>query len=421
MTNNESFGRDLSRWLHEEGEHRVPDHLAEVLVETVSTRQRPWWSSPERWLPMQTTLRLAPVPRIAWGLLVVLAVVLALGVAVLAVGSQHRLPPPFGLARNGVILYGGTDNDIHTLDPTTGATTALIAGSPADHFPWLSPDGNRFFFLRDSEVTDPVVGTPEPIFMVADIDGSDVRPVSGPLVNVQTADWSHDGSRIVVSSDVDSKPGITILTVDGSTAPLRIDTQGMVANFVAFRPGDRELTFRGSKDGADGIYAVGADGTGLRTIRPPGQGTDWASLSPDGTKIAYHVWTGYGVIHVVNVDSGQDSIPALDPAPTIVVFDESPVWSPDSKELLFDRYTAPTGTYQVAIAPAAGGHVVQMGPAMSTNTGGAGAQFSPDGTKVIAYYYADKSTWMLDPSGLTPPQKLSSTMDDISTWQRLAP
>ena len=133
------------------------------------------------------------------------------------------------------------------------------------------------------------------------------------------------------------------------------------------------------------------------------------------------MWTGYGVIHVVNVDSGQDSIPALDPAPTIVVFDESPVWSPDSKELLFDRYTAPTGTYQVAIAPAAGGHVVQMGPAMSTNTGGAGAQFSPDGTKVIAYYYADKSTWMLDPSGLTPPQKLSSTMDDISTWQRLAP
>ena len=32
MTTRDTFGRDLSLWLREEGEHRVPDHLAEVLV-----------------------------------------------------------------------------------------------------------------------------------------------------------------------------------------------------------------------------------------------------------------------------------------------------------------------------------------------------------------------------------------------------
>ena len=65
MSTNDMFGQELSTWLQEEGEHRVPDHLREVLVRTAATRQRPWWSSPERWLPMQTTLRLVPVPRIA--------------------------------------------------------------------------------------------------------------------------------------------------------------------------------------------------------------------------------------------------------------------------------------------------------------------------------------------------------------------
>ena len=54
MTTRDTFGRDLSRWLHEDAEHRVSDHLGEVLVRTAATRQRPWWSSPERWLPMDS-------------------------------------------------------------------------------------------------------------------------------------------------------------------------------------------------------------------------------------------------------------------------------------------------------------------------------------------------------------------------------
>ena len=82
MTTRDTFGRDLSQWLREEGEHRVPDHLAEVLVRSAATRQRPWWASLERWLPMQTTLRFTPVPRVAW-LLVISGLVVALSAAVL--------------------------------------------------------------------------------------------------------------------------------------------------------------------------------------------------------------------------------------------------------------------------------------------------------------------------------------------------
>ena len=38
------------------------------------------------------------------------------------------------------------------------------------------------------------------------------------------------------------------------------------------------------------------------------------------------------------------------------------------------------------------------------------AQFSPDGTSVLAYYGIDKSTWLLDPTGTIPDRKLSATI-----------
>src|SRR6187401_3424558 len=107
MNRNDAFDLIVSEWLHVDAEHRVSPHLDAVLRRTRSERQRPAWSSLERWLPMQSTARLAPVPRMAW-LLVILALVLAIGaMAVLAVGSRSRQPaPPFGLARNGSVVYG---------------------------------------------------------------------------------------------------------------------------------------------------------------------------------------------------------------------------------------------------------------------------------------------------------------------------
>ncbi len=70
MNHSDGFDRTVSDWLHVDAEHRVPDHLDAVLRRTRKERQRPAWSSLERWLPMQTTLRFTPVPRVAWLLVV---------------------------------------------------------------------------------------------------------------------------------------------------------------------------------------------------------------------------------------------------------------------------------------------------------------------------------------------------------------
>src|SRR3954464_535400 len=130
MNAHDGFDRTVADWLDEQAGHGMPAYLDEILVTTTRARQRPWWSSLERWLPMQTTLRLAPAPRIAW-LLVVIGLVVAVGAAVLVIGSQRRQPaPPFGLARNGAIVYGGADKDIPTHDPAPGAPTPPVARGP---------------------------------------------------------------------------------------------------------------------------------------------------------------------------------------------------------------------------------------------------------------------------------------------------
>ena len=58
----DGFERTLSDWLDEQAGRGVPDYLDEVLARTTRTRQRPAWSSLERWLPMDPTAPPRPRP-----------------------------------------------------------------------------------------------------------------------------------------------------------------------------------------------------------------------------------------------------------------------------------------------------------------------------------------------------------------------
>jgi Tol biopolymer transport system component len=264
------------------------------------------------------------------------------------------------------------------------------------------------------------------MIMVANNDGSDVRPLTGALAHfaiyVGNVAWSHDGTMVAVVSDVDSKPAIQVFRVDGSSPPIIIDTHLLTdIAYLAFRPGDREITFRGASPDETGLFAVGSDGNGYRTIVQKTEG-DGASLSPDGTKIAYQTWDGtLGVIHVVDVDTGLDSVPAFDPPSTAAMLDGEPTWSPDGTRFLFVRFSLDPNHNNLMVAPSAGGRRIEIGPAMPNDSIRGFFEFSPDGSKVLVHYGTDGSTWLLDPTGSTPGTKLSSAIDQAATWQRLAP
>ncbi len=100
---------ELTQWLETTGITPRPDYVDDLLTQTARSRQRSAWRFPERWLPMDLTAR-APtitgrqVPFRLIGLVALVVLALAVGAA-LFVGSQRRLPAPFGPAANGVIVY----------------------------------------------------------------------------------------------------------------------------------------------------------------------------------------------------------------------------------------------------------------------------------------------------------------------------
>ncbi len=130
MNQSDGFGRTVSDWLHADADHRVPAHLDAILRRTRTERQRSAWSSLERWLPMETTLRIAPTPWSAW-LLVAVALIVAIGAAVIAAGAWPRRPDPFGPARNGDRrVWRPMDGDIYALDTRHRTSrSALIVGT----------------------------------------------------------------------------------------------------------------------------------------------------------------------------------------------------------------------------------------------------------------------------------------------------
>src|SRR6476660_3126546 len=134
--------RRLPEILEEISQPRKPDYFDDLLGLTARTRQRPAWTLLERWLPMVDIAgRPAFARQVPWRPIAVLALILLLVAASLAlvIGSQHPLPAPFGLARNGLVAYA-SGGDIYTADLATGKSTAIVKGPETDVNPRWSRD-----------------------------------------------------------------------------------------------------------------------------------------------------------------------------------------------------------------------------------------------------------------------------------------
>lgn len=410
-----SFDPRIAAFLDREAGRSSPDYLDDILRVTARARQRPAWTSLERWLRVDIAANRSvfgrPIPWRPLGVLIALALLLAALVAV-TVGSRPRLPEPLGRAANGLVAYG-VGGDIVAVDPATGTSSVIVGGPTNDETPDFSRDGSRFVFARETATPDRWV------LVVADADGTDQRtltPPGYPEWNV----WSPDSTRVAVVDVAPAVPTLSIFALDGS-APQILDLDGMKAERVAWRPDGTGLVFRGVGPGLHGLYTVNVDGSGLRPILPPTSiETDWMemSLSPDGTRVAYTKWVvDRPFIRVVEIASGVDRELAF-AGHGETTADGWARWSPDGTQLVFTRLDVPAN--HLAVGPAAGGVVVEMGPGLQSFTDGAQAEFAPDGSKVIARYGFDASTWILDVSG-GPGTKLADDISALASWQRRAP
>jgi Tol biopolymer transport system component len=334
------FDRLMAAWFETEARvHEPGDLLDRTLSRTASTRPRPTWLLPERWLPMESTMRRVRVPR-AMPYIALLALVLLLFVAALAiVGSQRRVPPPFGPAVNGFVAIATAGGDITMVDPLTGVTDTIVSGPERDRYPVFSRDGTRLAFVRSGSDGDALFAIDE--------DGANlVRLTHEPLPASGSTGllvWSPEGRRLAFHSG----GTLWIALTDGSGAHA-IDLGVSISDEIHWRPpsGD-EILVRGIRDGLAGLLLVKADGTGVRELSPfDGAENDylWHTWSPDGSLVAFSSKDAHET-HLLTVDG-----------PDVVIHPEDgqgigfPRFSPDGTRLALMVWGP--GDVRVGVAPA---------------------------------------------------------------------
>ena len=246
MTLNDGFERTVSDWLDEQAGHGMPGYLDEVLARTTRTRQRPAWSSLERWLPVDltTNLRFAARPTLGKALLLGAVLVALIGLALIAVGSRvQRVPPPFGLAANGQIAYWA-DGDILVADPDGTHAHAVISGPSDDFAAGYTRDGTQLMFLR-------TVSPHEATLMIAAPDGSGVRSLlKEPLTDATWFDWSPDSRSLAVVHKANGVRVLSIVDIEHGTMRT-LDVNGLAVDYwVAWLPGTTSELLFGSRSGS---------------------------------------------------------------------------------------------------------------------------------------------------------------------------
>ena len=335
MTSEARFERQLPAILEDLYLGPSPDYRDVVLATATARRQRPAWTFPGRWFPMaDIASRPAFAPRLPWRAIWVALVIIALLVGAFAalVGSQRRLPPPFGPARNGLVAYaqGGS---VYTVDPVSRAIRTVVTGEGVAVDPYFSQDGTKVLFERRGVTNGTLV-------FAASVDGSNVVQLTPePLLAIGWYEFSSDGRSVAINHVVDGVPVISIASSDGTS--LHTLELGMSAQDVFYRPGTHELIFVTREGGkATGIYLVRDDGSNPRHVLSLSGDMDVPGVprwSPDGTRIAYDLREssdGPIRVHVMSADGTGDVVVGHLPGSP---FEGWPIWSPDGTRLLIER------------------------------------------------------------------------------------
>jgi len=200
----------------------------------------------------------------------------------------------------------------------------LTQGAGGDFQATWFPDGRSLvFFSGRSGATD---------IWRCDLSGeSMMRLTAGEGLNINPF-VSPDGNHIAFQSDRDGRMELWVMSADGSEVR-QLTTIGVVGHFVRWTADGTRILFRTPERARSRTMQVVVTGGDPEPV-PEVAGGAHMSLSPDGTRIMDVV--GHRTLWVSPLDGAA-------PSPVFVFEDadsriDYPVWSPDGKWILFDRF-----------------------------------------------------------------------------------
>lgn len=413
---------------------RRPEYLDDILQGTARSSQRPRWTFLERWLPVDTTLARPmlfgrAVPMRALIALVALAALVAS--AAVYVGSQHRVPPPYGLADNGRLVFS-MDGDLYVADGLGQTPRLLLAAPDAQQGVVLSPDGRLVAYDNFTGTAGPDAGE-FPYAWVVNLDGSNPRQVLDVPYTYEAFEWAPDSRSMVLVTKVGPVPHLYVAPADGSGArdlqfeafvPWGATWDPARAGVLLVRGQDRDSKLTD-------LYYVNTDGAvlqafGLQPLNLNGAPYELsgAVFSPDGQTIAYNAIVAEEPpvnrfrARLLNRDGTNDR---EIPAPFATNFSQAwPAFSPDGKWVLLSSWqTMANGSvvHRLAIAPADGSAAARLiGPVVDSEN--QLKTWSPDGTRILLCACDGSELYSVDP--ITGDSERIAWSADLPGWQRLA-
>jgi len=429
MTTPRRFESDLPALLADLYLAGTPDYRDDLIQQTARVRQRPAWTFPERWLPVELVTSRVPTTRVPWrqiGVLALIAILLVAALAVYVGSHQQRLPAPFGIAANGIIAYV-RDGKLVTQKPDGSGLVTILPASTGQQAASFSRDGSKIVYkdLVGGSVVTSSGTVPLTDIVVADADGSHARTVVKAVVAGNPI-WSPDGGWLSYSGLADHA---FVVASDGSQPPIDIGTFGAGAWTPSWSPNSKQLAVAAG-DGV--LWLANRDGTSPRRLTvddyaelgEKGWSADWSN---DGTRLLFGAAKpdeDYA-LYVVGLDGAKERL--------VSACANNGVWSPDGNSFAFMHCGTGLGP-SVVVADATGsrrrtlpGYYGWYMPA-----------WSPDQMRIAilddrpgpANEPGPPTIVLLDPNAKAPaisiPAGASTLTEDrlpdyTLTWQRLAP
>jgi Tol biopolymer transport system component/tRNA A-37 threonylcarbamoyl transferase component Bud32 len=214
-------------------------------------------------------------------------------------------------------------------DSRAGRTRPITRGAGSDYQPNWSPDARTLAFFSGR-------GGALDIWRVDVAGGEMTQLTHGEGVNINPF-WSPDGARIAFQSDRDGRLEVWVMNADGSNAR-QVTDAGVMGHFLRWSHDGQRIVFRsptGPKARTMSVAIAGGDAEPTAEVI----GGSHMSLSPDQSMIMDVV--GHRVLWVSPLNGGAPR--------KVFEFDDAdgrmdyPVWSPDGRWVLFDRFTPHSG------------------------------------------------------------------------------
>jgi len=205
------------------------------------------------------------------------------------------------------------------------STRQLTTGHGGDFQPNWSPDEKKIAFFSSRS------GSPN-IWEVEIASGTLRRLTSNSGVNVNPF-YSPEGTFIAYQSDQSGRLEVWVMNADGSN-PRRLTNVGVMGHFMRWAADGLGIVFRCTCNGKPATMKVSLSGGEPQPFAETMMGGSHMSFSPDRTCIMDVV--GHKVLWVSPVNGGKPEKVYEFPDPDVRI--DYPVWSPDGRWVMFDRF-----------------------------------------------------------------------------------